>query len=196
MPSRDEFLDLKAELEKHLEPLKEVLSNNLFACIDHCLNSASETDYSCCQFITVLVKAKLSDYSPLSRAVLSTNSKISERDLQREINRKKKLTAVQIEIIKNKKKKKMNSHVIKLPVFPGNFSKLKLNYVQDMKGFIEPQYQMNNENFESKKLETWVKVYGDPSNIKSLSARLIEEARAVQKRMDEKFRVYQAFTLV
>ncbi|XP_060561408.1 uncharacterized protein LOC132721167 [Ruditapes philippinarum] len=189
LPSRDEFLENRDKLQKHLEDERDSLPTQLLSCIEHCLNTASETDYSYSQFIAVLTKAKLGDNSMLSRAVLSTNSKISERDLQREINRKKKLTAHQIEIIKNKKKKKMNSGLVKLQLFPGNFLKLKLDFVKEMKGFIEPQSKMNNANFENKTLETWVKVWGDPSNIKSLADRLKEEAKVVQERMDNEWKV-------
>ncbi|XP_045192824.2 uncharacterized protein LOC123549087 [Mercenaria mercenaria] len=188
MPSRDEFLDSQAKLEEQVDPLRAYLPKHLLTCLDDCMNSATETDYSYCQFISILVKAKLGDFSMLSRAVLSTNSKISERDLQREISRKKKLTPHQIEIIKNKRKRKMNSVLIKLPVFPGNFTKLQLDFVKESKGYLEPQYNLNNQNFESKKIETWVKVWGDPTNMKTLSERLTEEARAVQKRMDSEWR--------
>lgn len=184
MSSREELLEHRANLCELLEPLRNSLPLTLVTYIDDCLNTATVTDFSHCQFLAILHKAKLGDFSMLSRVTLSSNSKMSEKDLQREINRNRKLTPHQIEIIKNKKKKTMDTCIIKLPLFPGNFLKLKLNFVKESKGLIEPQTDLNNENFEAKKIGTFVKVWGNPSNIKSMRHRLMEEAKAVQKRMD------------
>lgn len=123
----------------------------------------------------------------LSRASVSTNLKISERDLQREINRNKKLTKHQIDIIIKKKKKKGQVYSVKLPIFPGNLSQvMKLEFVsKQRKHIIEPDYATNNENYDSNKSETVVKIWGNPDNFKTMAAHMIEMAKTIQMNMDK-----------
>lgn len=189
LPESGLLLSYKETLEKILEKQRSILPKSLIMLIEKCLNTGTASDYSLGQMITILVKAKHGDYSMLSRATLSTNSKLSEKELQRSINRNKKLTPSQVEIIISKKKKKLKSDLIKLPVFPGNFPKMKTDFVKENKGFIQLQYDLNNQSFAENKIETYVKVWGDPANLKTLNQRLIEEAKVVQKQVDNERRV-------
>ncbi|KAL4234171.1 hypothetical protein ACF0H5_005824 [Mactra antiquata] len=170
-------------------------SNRIVTFINECLNltNISNTNndyngksYSYIQLITVLCNAKQQDFSMLSRASVSANSKFSERELQREINRKKKLTPHQVDMIIRKKKKKTPACLVKLPIFPGNLQKLlKLEYVSKSKvAIVEPHYTKNNTNFDNNRVESFVKVWGNPENIKTLTARMIQNAKCVQERMD------------
>lgn len=194
LPESGSLLGYKENLEKILEQEKNVLPRSLIIFIEKCLNTGTGSDYSLGQMIILLVKAKRGDYSMLSRAALSTNSKLSEKEQQRNINRNKKLTPSQIEIIISKKKKRLNSEVIKLPVFPGNFPKMKTDFVKENKGFIQLQYDLNNQSFAENKIETYVRVWGDPANLKTLNQRLIEEAKVVQKQVDNERRVKYTYS--
>lgn len=181
---RDEFWATRDKVADIYNQQRETLSPALTRFIENCLN-APETDYSHSQFLKVLYESNLGNFNMLSRAAISSNGSISEREKQREINRKKKLTPQQIEIIKRKKKKKMDCVVVKLPLFPGNITKLKFEFVRESKAFYEPDYTLNNANFDAGKVETFVRVWCDPNKLPTVKSHMVAEAKTLQTNMDK-----------
>lgn len=155
--------------------------------ISLCIEKASHTDPSYFYLMEVLVQARGGNFKNISREVISSNPPSSMPEKKKPA----KLTATQIQIIERKRKKKMQSALVKLCMFPGNFRKMestlgsKLHDIaREKKAYVQLENRMNTESMATNTSVTYVRVWGNPETIKSLGDRLKESAREAQQKVD------------
>ncbi|WAR11776.1 hypothetical protein MAR_025956 [Mya arenaria] len=197
-PSEKEFSDVKSRSQDTLNLLAEDSgsfhpASHSFLC--DAIESASPTDHSRFMLMKVLVQAQQNDWSLLFRQNICSNKSISEREIQREVNKKKKLTEQQKEIIKQKrikKMKKLDSTEITLSIYPGNMKKLEKEigsglhqFARKKDTYIEFQAQVNSVNMAANKQSTVLKVWGNLEDVSCLHSLLEASACKVQKEMDD-----------
>lgn len=190
-----------SEFEKVRSKLQDLVSSDDFrnslcpetrTFIASSLDTAGSTDISHFYLMRVLVEAKGGNYGHLLREAISNNY------VPEIVEKKKpaKLTASQLLMIEKKRKKKMKSALVPLSMFPGNFRRMETElgkrmdqFAKENKGFAKLENELNDKNMTSKKAVTYVRVWGNPETIKTLTDRLREGARKAQLKMDQERRV-------
>lgn len=154
--------------------------------IKECLRSAGPHDYSQFQLMKVLYQAKRGNFTCLTREAISTNKPELVKKAPTRITASQKL------LIEKKRKKKLQSAVVKLSMYPGNFRRMEsllggkmVNIAKQSKGYAQLQNDLNTENMASNNVGTYVKVWGNPETIKTLSNRFAECAKQAQLAIDE-----------
>jgi len=168
--------------------------NHLKTYILQCIEEASEGDYSRCQLLNILYDSKHGDFRALqSKERTNTGSEESTTDNSATgETRKCKMTKTQIDCMIRKRKKKMDMHVVKLLMFPGNFPKLESDdelkdFTRVKNSFIETHHSLNNKSFADNASVMYVKVWTpDKENLETLTKCLMKKASSLQKELDNK----------
>ena len=163
------------------------MSPYLAAFIKNILDSVTATDCSRCRFLNILFLAQKGDFSLLTRQAICKNS-VEIVDIKKPKRKPNKLTQKQYDIIMRKKRKRMESEVVELPMFPGNIKRLEANlgsnladYSKERRFIYELKYRLNNRCFDSNVNKTYIQIwYKTPDVLRSIKACLIQKARTAQ----------------
>ncbi|XP_052232249.1 uncharacterized protein LOC127845402 [Dreissena polymorpha] len=210
LPSAEVVAEIKTQGTDVLNLLAEDKSKFLpstYSFLVDCINTARENNFSKFKLLTVLVHAKENDFSLISREALCVNHPVSERDIQKEQNRNKKLTAHQIEIIRAKKAKKMKKDfqpvLVNMPIFPRNFKRLEddlgekfFQFVSKHKVYVEFDNAFNDSSIAENRESMHVNLYGPPETVKMLSRKLVQSAGIAQQAMNDSHEERRARKLV
>ena len=167
-------------------------SATLRSYILNCLQEATVTDYSRCQFLDILYQAKLGKLYALNQECVPSEShaNVTNKEKENDAPKRQKMTRTQIECMLRKRKRKMTMHVIKLMMFPGNFPRLKsdsdvIELGRRKDCFIEPHDLLNNQSFNNNSKITYVKVWtNEKETLDKVQQALVTKAAAVQREMD------------
>lgn len=170
------FLDWQSnreELANHtrcfraiLDSEEKTLSSYLTAFIRNVLDSVTPTDFSRCRLLKILFLAQNGDFSFLSRSAICKNN--NETDDQKKAKQANKLTKNQFDCMIRKKKKKLDSEVVELPLFPGNIKKLEsklgsnlVSYSKKERFIYEMKHELNNRNFNGSVNTTYIEIWSN-----------------------------------
>ena len=157
-------------------------------CLHECLERASTSDVSLFYLMRVLMEAKGDNFNHLTRQAVSSNYV----PLTIEKNSgPTKLSATQKLMIERRRKRKMNSVVVPLAMYPGNFRRMESElgstmntFATNNKGYAKLENDMNTKNMAEKKAVTYVRIWGNPEGIQTLQDRFRAAARKAQQKMD------------
>lgn len=187
-PDQEELAEYASHFRAILQTQEWKLSSHLSAFIKNILDSVTPTDYSRCRLLKILFLAQQGDFSFLTRTAICKNN-VETTNVKKVKPVSNKLTQKQFEIMERKKKKKLDSEVVELPMFPGNIKKLETKLGSDLvkfskkeRFFYEMKHQLNNRSFNNDVNTTYIEIWSrNPGAIKSVASCLKQKATEAQE---------------
>ena len=172
-----------------LQSHEQTMSISLAAFIKSTLDCVGMVDYSRLRFLQILFMAKNGDFSLLTLGAICRNYVEAEADNLKKIKQKTdKFTEKQYDLMMRKKRRKMWTELIELPMFPGHFKKLNVkigssfaDYSKQERFIFQLNYPLNHGSFRNGVEKTFINIWSkEVDAIDDLKKYLCPKAEEVQ----------------
>ena len=170
--------------------------------IKNLIDSVIPTDCSKCRLLNILYLTHKGDFSFLTREAICKNCTESVQAVKPK-RRPKPLTQQQYDYIIRKKRKKMDSEVVTLSMFPGNIKKFETKLGASLadyskkEGFIyELKHRRNNRCFDDNVNKTYIQIWSNTRpHLYSIKCVFIQKAIEAQRQMQVEKEVSVCFVV-
>ena len=187
-PDQEKLAEYVSYFRTLLKTNEHTVPVTLVPFIKNILGTVTPSDYSRCRLLEILFLAQNDDFSLLTRLAICRNM-VDGVELSKIKRKTNPFTEKQFELMMKKKKRKMDSEVIELPMYPGHVKQLDskldsslVEYSKKEQFVFELKYGLNRGSFTNSVDKTYIQIWGtDPGAIQSVKTHLIRKAREVQE---------------